>query len=60
MSATILICLPIGLTGLMTLISPKYMAPLFTKSAGHVLIGLCLASMTLGALFLKKIVNVRY
>ena len=60
MSATILICLPIGLTGLMTLISPRYMAPLFTKSAGHVLIGLCLASMTLGALFLKKIVNVRY
>jgi tight adherence protein B len=60
MSATILICLPIGLTGLMTLISPKYMAPLFTKSAGHVMIGLCLASMTLGALFLKKIVNVRY
>jgi Flp pilus assembly protein TadB len=44
----------------MTLISPKYMAPLFTKSAGHVMIGLCLASMTLGALFLKKIVNVRY
>jgi tight adherence protein B len=60
MSASILICLPIGLTGLMTLISPKYMAPLFTKSAGHVLIGLCLASMTMGALFLKKIVNVRY
>jgi tight adherence protein B len=60
MSATILICLPVGLTGLMTLISPKYMAPLFTKSAGHVMIGLCLASMTIGALVLKKIVNVRY
>jgi tight adherence protein B len=60
MSATILICLPIGLAGIMTLISPKYMEPLFTKPAGHVMIGVCLASMTLGALFLKKIVNVRY
>jgi tight adherence protein B len=60
MSAAVLICLPIGLTALMTLISPRYMAPLFTKSAGHVLVALCLASMTVGALVLKKIVNVRY
>jgi tight adherence protein B len=60
MSATILICLPIGLAGLMTLISPAYMQPLFTKSTGHVLIGLCLGSMAIGGLFLKKIVNVRY
>jgi tight adherence protein B len=60
MSATVLICLPIGLAGLMTLISPAYMSPFFTKSAGHVLIGLCLGSMAMGGLFLKKIVNVRY
>jgi tight adherence protein B len=60
MSATVLICLPIGLAGLMTLISPAYMSPLFTKSAGHVMIGVCLGSMAIGALFLKKIVNVRY
>jgi tight adherence protein B len=60
MSATILICLPIGLAAIMTLISPAYMEPLFTKSTGHVLIGLCLGSMAVGALFLKKIVNVRY
>jgi tight adherence protein B len=60
MSAAVLICLPIGLAGLMTMISPHYMAPLFTKGAGHVIIGLCLASMMIGGLFLKKIVNVRY
>jgi tight adherence protein B len=60
MSATVLICLPIGLAALMTLISPHYMAPLFTKSAGHVVIALCLTSMAIGSLVLKKIVNVRY
>jgi len=56
----VLICLPFGLATLMTLIDPKYMAPLFTKTAGHVLIGVCVTSMGLGALILRRIVNVRY
>jgi tight adherence protein B len=60
MSALILIGLPIGLATLMTLINSEYMAPLYTKPAGHVLIGICLASMAVGGLVLKKIVNVRY
>jgi tight adherence protein B len=60
MSATVLICLPFGLATLMTLISPSYMAPLFQTSGGHILIGVCVSSMTLGALALKRIVNVRY
>jgi tight adherence protein B len=60
MSATVLICLPFGLATLMTLIDPRYMAPLFTKTAGHVLIGVCVTSMGLGALILRRIVNVRY
>jgi tight adherence protein B len=59
-SATILVCLPFGLAGLMTLISPKYMSPMLTTSTGQVLIGFCLASMTIGGLLLKRIVNVRY
>lgn len=60
MSATVLICLPIGLATLMTLISPSYMRPLFTTSGGHILIAFCLTSMALGALVLKRIVSVRY
>jgi tight adherence protein B len=60
MSATILICLPFGLAALMTLISPKYMSPFIETSTGHVLIIFCLGSMTIGALLLKRIVNVRY
>jgi len=60
MSATILISLPFGLAAIMTLISPSYMAPLFKTSGGHLLIGVCVSSMTLGSLVLKRIVNVRY
>lgn len=60
MSATVLICLPFGLAVLMTAISPKYMAPFYNTSTGHVLIGFCLVSMTIGGLLLKRIVNVRY
>jgi tight adherence protein B len=60
MSATILICLPFGLAALMTLISPKYMSPFIKTSTGHVLMIFCLGSMTIGALLLKRIVNVRY
>jgi tight adherence protein B len=59
-SAIVLVGLPIGLAGLMTLISPSYMTPLYTTSAGHVLIVICLTSMAIGSLFLKRIVSVGY
>jgi tight adherence protein B len=59
-SATILICLPFALAALMTLISPTYMAPFYKTSTGHVLIAFCLTSMAVGALLLKRVVNVRY
>jgi tight adherence protein B len=60
MSAITLVGLPLALALLMTLLSPEYMAPLYTTSQGHVLIGVCLASMGVGALLLKRIVSVRY
>jgi tight adherence protein B len=56
----VLVAMPIGLGALMTLISPQYMAPLFTTSTGHILIGICLTSMAVGALFLKQIVSVKF
>jgi tight adherence protein B len=60
MSAVVLISLPIGLTALLSVISSSYMAPLFTTSAGHVLIGFSLAAMTIGGLILRRIVSVGY
>ena len=60
MSAIVLVGLPIGLAALMTVISPTYMTPLYTTSGGQMLVGICLTSMAIGALFLKRIVSVRY
>jgi tight adherence protein B len=60
MSAIVLVAMPIGLVGLMTLISPQYMTPLYTTSTGHVLIAVCLTSMAIGSLFLKQIVSVKF
>jgi Flp pilus assembly protein TadB len=36
------------------------MKPLYTTSGGQLLIGICLTSIAIGALFLKRIVSVRY
>jgi tight adherence protein B len=60
MSATMLVCLPFVLAGLMTMISPGYMKPFYTTSTGQTLIVICLISMSIGGLLLKKIVSVRY
>jgi tight adherence protein B len=60
MSAIVLVAMPIGLGALMTLISPSYMAPLYTTSGGHILMVVCLTSMAIGGLLLKRIVSVRY
>lgn len=60
MSAGILIALPIGLTLILTVINRSYMAPLFTTSVGHVLLGFCVTSMIIGSLILKRIVSVGY
>lgn len=59
-SAITLVALPIGLGALMTMLSPSYMAPLYSTSGGHILIGICLTSIAIGGVFLKQIVSVRY
>ena len=59
-SAIALVLMPVGLGALMTLISPSYMSPLFTTSGGRILVALCLASMAIGSMFLKRIVSVRF
>jgi tight adherence protein B len=60
MSAIILVSLPFALAALMTLVNPHYMKPFYTTSTGQTLIVICLVSMSIGGLLLKKIVTVRY
>jgi Flp pilus assembly protein TadB len=52
--------MPIALAALMTLLSPSYMAPLYTTSSGHTAIVVCAVSMAIGSLLLKRIVSVRF
>jgi len=59
MSAYILIALPFGIAGIVSLLSPGYIEPLFTTQAGHVLIVVMLVMMVIGSLFLKKIVSIK-
>jgi tight adherence protein B len=60
MSAIILVSLPFALAALMTLVNPAYMKPFYSTSTGQTLIIICLISMSIGGLLLKKIVSVKY
>jgi tight adherence protein B len=58
-SAYILVAMPFLIVAIISLLSPGYMHPLFATSAGRVLIVVALVLMTIGALFLKKIVSIK-
>jgi tight adherence protein B len=59
-SAIVLVLMPIALAALMTLLSPSYMAPLYTTSGGQTAIVACAVSMAIGSLLLRRIVSVRF
>jgi tight adherence protein B len=57
MSAYVLVGLPFVLAGLLTLMNRQFMAPLWERHVGHMLILLGLGMMAIGSAFLKKIVS---
>jgi tight adherence protein B len=59
MSAYVLIALPFFMALVITIMNPTYMAPLYSTSAGHMLIAISLVGITIGSLILKKIVAFR-
>ncbi len=59
LSARVLLGMPFALAGILTLINHGYMAPLYTTSAGHVLIAIALVMMSVGALVLRRMVRPR-
>jgi tight adherence protein B len=59
MSAYVLIGLPFFVGFMITLLNPEYMAPLFTTSAGRILIIMGITGMIIGSFLLKKIVSFR-
>ena len=59
MSAYVLVGLPFFLGLVMTLINRKFMAPLFHRHTGHVMLLAGLTMMAMGSVMLKKIVSFR-
>ena len=57
MSAYVLVGLPFFLAGILTLLNPTYMAPLWHTGIGQALIGFGVVSIGLGSLMLRKIVS---
>jgi tight adherence protein B len=56
-SAYVLVALPFVLAGLLSILNPTYMEPLWHSSTGHMMLGGMIGMMTIGALMLKKIVS---
>lgn len=55
----ILMALPPGMAGFMSLANPGFMKPLFTDSMGHFLIGLGLLLQTMGFFAIRRIINIK-
>ncbi len=58
LSALILFCLPFFLGTLLFILNPGYISLLFTNMAGLIVVGMSLALMGLGAIWLRKIVRI--
>ncbi|TMK24720.1 MAG: VWA domain-containing protein [Actinobacteria bacterium] len=59
MSAYVLAGLPFLVAGLISVISPTYMTPLWHSGTGHLLVGMALVMLVIGSGILKKIVSFR-
>ncbi|WLQ06866.1 type II secretion system F family protein [Arthrobacter oryzae] len=59
-SAYILMAMPVGIIAILMIISPGYMDVMFTEVLGWVLIGVSVVFMTIGALWLRKIVDLKF
>ncbi|MET3933123.1 type II secretion system F family protein [Arthrobacter sp. OAP107] len=59
-SAIVLMVLPFGLGGILLVISPGYMNPFVETPIGLVLMGVSAVLLTLGALWLRKVVSFKF
>ena len=59
-SAYILIAMPFGIVAMLLAVSPNYMNAMFTHPLGWVLIGVSFVLMTIGALWMRKIIDLKF
>lgn len=58
LSAVVLVLLPVLVGGYLALMNPVFFAPMLNTSVGLALLGFCAVSMTIGGLWMKKLVKV--
>ncbi|MHA7261625.1 type II secretion system F family protein [Arthrobacter sp. TMN-37] len=59
-SAYILITMPFAIVAMLMLLSPGYMAPMFSHPLGWVLIAVSAVLMTIGSLWMRKIIDLKF
>jgi tight adherence protein B len=59
-SAYILIAMPFGIVAMLLAVSPNYMNSMFTHPLGWVMIGASFVLMTIGALWMRKIIDLKF
>jgi tight adherence protein B len=60
MSAYVLMALPIGITAFLSIINPSYMGQFTAGLLGYCLIGVSLILMIIGALWLRKVITIKF
>ncbi len=59
-SAYILIAMPFGIVAMLLAVSPNYMNPMFSHPLGWAMIGASFVLMTIGALWMRKIIDLKF
>jgi tight adherence protein B len=59
-SAYILIAMPFGIVAMLLSVSPNYMNSMFTHPIGWAMIGASFVLMTIGALWMRKIIDLKF
>ena len=57
-SAGMLVIMPPALGAVMYAVNPDYMGPMFTETAGHIMLGVSVVMIFMGFLWMKKIVTI--
>jgi tight adherence protein B len=60
MSAYILMALPFGIVFMLMVVNPEYMTPMFTNPLGWAMIAASAVLMTVGGLWLRKIIAIKF
>jgi tight adherence protein B len=60
MSGWILLALPFGLAGVMAATNPEYLSELYTTVPGRIMLGVAAVLMTVGTIWMRKTVKVKF